>query len=105
MGALTVLNNISALEAQNSLGTNQMNLNSTLQALTGQRINSGADAPRWPRDCERLQANVTALTQSVQNATDGVGMSQVADGALSQITTLLNSAVDFGYRVGKRHGQ
>ncbi len=40
-----------------------------------------------------LQANVTALTQSVQNATDGVGMLQVADGALSQITTLLNSAV------------
>jgi flagellin len=33
------------------------------------------------------------LTQSQQNANDGVGMLQVADGSLSQITTLLNRAV------------
>ena len=33
------------------------------------------------------------LTQSAQNVTDGVGMLQTADGALSQVTTLLNRAV------------
>jgi len=94
MGALSILNNISALEAQNSLSNTQMSLNSTLQALsTGQRINSGADDPAGLAIANGLQANVTALTQSVQNATDGVGMLQVADGALSQITTLLNTAV------------
>jgi flagellin len=94
MGALSILNNISALEAQNSLSTTQMSLNQTLQALsTGQRINSGADDPAGLAIANGLEANVTALTQSVQNATDGVGMLQVADGALSQITTLLNTAV------------
>jgi len=94
MGALSILNNISALEAQNSLSTTSMNLNQTLQALsTGQRINSGADDPAGLAIANGLQANVTALTQSVRNATDGVGMLQVADGALSQITTLLNTAV------------
>jgi flagellin len=94
MGALSILNNISALEAQNSLSTTQMDLNQTLQALsTGQRINSGADDPAGLAIANGLEANVTALTQSVQNATDGVGMLQVADGALSQITTLLNTAV------------
>jgi flagellin len=40
-----------------------------------------------------LQANVTALTQSARNANDGVGSLQVADGALAQVTTLLNRAV------------
>jgi len=40
-----------------------------------------------------LNANVTALTQSARNATDGVGLLQVADGAMSQVTTLLNRAV------------
>jgi flagellin len=40
-----------------------------------------------------LQANVTALTQSAKNATDGLGMLQVADGSLSQVTALLNRAV------------
>jgi flagellin len=71
-----------------------MSLNSTLQALsTGKRINTGADDPAGLAIANGLEANVTALTQSVRNATDGVGMLQVADGALSQITTLLNSAV------------
>lgn len=94
MGALTVLNNISGLEAENSLQSTQTSLNSTLEALsTGKRINSGADDPAGLAIANGLEANVTALTQSVQNATDGVGMLQVADGALAQITTLLNSAV------------
>jgi len=94
MGALSILNNISALEAQNSLGMTQNSLNSTLQALsTGQRINSGADDAAGLAIANGLEANVSALTQSVQNATDGVGMLQVADGALSQVTTLLNRAV------------
>jgi flagellin len=91
---LSILNNISSLEAENSLNTTQMNLNSTLQALsTGQRINSGSDDPAGLAIANGLEANITALTQSVQNASDGVGMLQVADGALSQITTLLNQAV------------
>jgi flagellin len=91
---LSILNNIASLQAENALNTTQTNLNSTLQQLsTGQRINSGADDPAGLAIANGLQANVTALTQSVQNASDGVGMLQVADGALSQITTLLNQAV------------
>jgi flagellin len=43
-----------------------------------------------------LEANITALNQSVANANDGVGALQVADGALSQVTTLLNRAVTLG---------
>ncbi|HVM91873.1 MAG TPA: flagellin [Terriglobales bacterium] len=92
--SLTILNNVSGLEAQNSLTMTQSSLNTTLQALSsGKRINSGADDPAGLAIANGLEANVTALTQSVRNATDGVGMLQVADGALSQITTLLNSAV------------
>src|SRR5579863_1602216 len=94
MGSLSILNNIPALEAQNELGMTQMNLNQTLTALSsGQRINTGADDPAGLAIANGLEANITALTQSVQNATDGVGELQVADGALSQITALLNSAV------------
>jgi len=92
--ALSILNNISSLEAQNSLSMTQSSLDKTLDALsTGQRINSGADDAAGLAIANGLEANVTALTQSVQNATDGVGMLQVADGALSQVTSLLNRAV------------
>jgi flagellin len=47
-----------------------------------------------------LQANISALTQSAQNVTDGVGMLQTADGALSQVTTLLNRAVTLATEAG-----
>jgi flagellin len=91
---LSILNNISSLQAQNSLDMTTTSLNNTLNQLsTGQRINSGADDAAGLAIANGLQANVTALTQSVQNASDGVGLLQVADGALSQITTLLNRAV------------
>jgi flagellin len=91
---LSILNNISSLQAQNSLNMNQTSLDNTLNQLsTGRRINSGADDAAGLAIANGLQANVTALTQSVQNASDGVGLLQVADGALSQITTLLNRAV------------
>ena len=92
--SLSILNNISSLQAENSLSMTQTSLNKTLEALsTGQRINSGADDAAGLAIANGLQANITALTQSVQNATDGVGMLQVADGALSQITSLLNRAI------------
>ena len=89
-----ILNNIPALNAENSLNSTQAQLNSTLEQLsTGMRINSGADDPAGLAIANGLSANVAALNQSIQNANDGVGALQVADGALSQITTLLNTAV------------
>lgn len=91
---LSILNNVSSLGAENQLSMTQASLSKTLTALSsGQRINSGADDAAGLAIANGLQANVTALTQSVRNASDGVGELQVADGALSQITTLLNRAV------------
>jgi flagellin len=92
--ALSILNNISALVAENSLNQTSNNLQNTLQQLaSGSRINSGADDAAGLAIANGLQANITALTQSRQNANDGVGQLQVADGSLSQVTTLLNRAV------------
>jgi flagellin len=92
--SLSVLNNIPSLVAQNQLEVTNNNLQQTLfQLSSGSRINSGADDPAGLSIINGLQANISALQQSSQNATDGVGQLQVADGALSQVTTLLNRAV------------
>ena len=92
--ALTILNNIAALAAENQLNITSNSLNSTLEQLSsGSRINSGADDPAGLAIANGLAANIAALTQSASNATDGVGELQVADGALSQVTTLLDRAV------------
>ncbi len=74
--ALSILNNIPSLVAQNNLSITNANLQKTGLAIA-----------------DGLHANVTALTQSAQNASAGVGALQVADGALAQVTTLLNRAV------------
>jgi flagellin len=92
--SLGVLNNISALYAENALNSTQNSLNTTLQQLsTGSKINSGADDAAGLSLVDGLAANQAALTQSSTNATEGVGLLQVADGALSQVTSLLNRAV------------
>ncbi len=91
---ISILNNLSALSAENSLSTTQANLQKTLTHLsTGLRINSGADDPAGLSIANGMQANIAALTQSSQNATNSVGMLQTADSALSQVSTLLNRAV------------
>jgi flagellin len=92
--AISILNNIASLTAQNQLSITQTNLQKTLfQLSSGSRINSGADDAAGLAIANGLHANVTALTQSANNASSGIGSLQVADGALSQVTTLLNRAV------------
>jgi flagellin len=92
--AISILNNIASLTAQNQLAVTQTNLNKTLfQLSSGSRINSGADDAAGLAIADGLHANITALSQSAQNANSGVGSLQVADGSLAQVTQLLNRAV------------
>jgi flagellin len=92
--SLGVLNNLSAIYAENNLNNTSNSLSKTLQQLSsGSKINSGADDAAGLSLVNGLQANSQALAQSKTNATEGVGLLQVADGALSQVTSLLNRAV------------
>lgn len=92
--SLGILNNIAALYAENNLNSTQSSLQNTLQQLSsGSRINSGADDAAGLAVANGLGANEAALTQSASNATDGIGLLQTADGALSQVTNLLDRAV------------
>ena len=92
--ALGILTNVAATYAENNLNQTQNSLQSVLQQLSsGSRINSGADDAAGLSISDGLQANEAALTQSAQNAQNGVGLLQTADGALSQVTNLLDRAV------------
>jgi len=91
---LSILSNPASLAAQNQMGVTNSSMQSTLfQLASGSRINSGADDAAGLAIADGLKANVTALTQSARNANDGVGKLQVGDGALAQVTTLLNRAI------------
>ena len=98
---LGVLNNISAVYAENNLNQTQSSLQKVLTQLSsGSKINSGADDPAGLSIENGLAANSAALTQSSSNASEGAGFLQVADGALSQVTSLLTSAVTLATEAG-----
>jgi flagellin len=91
--SLGILTNVAATYAQNNLNQTQGSLQTVLQQLSsGSRINSGADDAAGLSVADGLKANEAALTQSAQNAQNGVGLLQTADGALSQVTNLLDRA-------------
>jgi flagellin len=92
--SLGILTNVAATYAENNLNQTQSSLQTVLQQLSsGSRINSGADDAAGLSVADGLRANEAALTQSAQNAQNGVGLLQTADGALSQVTNLLDRAV------------
>lgn len=98
--SLGVLNNLSAMYAANNLNNTQNSLSKTLQELSsGSKINSGSDDAAGLSLVNGLQANSQALSQSQTNSQEGVGLLQVADGALSQVTNLLNRAVTLATEV------
>ena len=92
--SISILNNVTAMAAQNQLNNTNLALQKTLlQLSSGSKLNTGADDAAGLSIYNGLQANISALTQSASNASNAQGRLQVADGALSQITSLLNRAV------------
>ncbi len=94
MGAFSILNNLAGLNAQNQLTINNTNLSRTLLRLSsGKRINSGADDAAGLQIADSLRANIRALDQAVRNANDAIGVAQIADGALGEISNILTRAI------------
>jgi len=99
--SIGILNNISSIVAENAVSNTQASLNNTLQQLsTGLKINSGSDDAAGLSIADGLGANISALSQSSQNASDGIGLLQTADGALSQVTSQLNRATTLATEAG-----
>ena len=92
--ALSLLNNISSLEAENQLNQTSATLQKVLvQLSSGSRLNSGADDPAGLSIADSLHASEAMLSQASSNANTGIGLLQTADGSLGQITNLLDRAV------------
>jgi flagellin len=92
--SISLLNNITSLEAQNQLNQTDSSLQNTLvQLSSGSRLNSGADDPAGLSISNSLTADVAVLNQASNNANEGIGLLQTADGSLGQVTNLLDRAV------------
>ncbi|MDP1771142.1 MAG: flagellin hook IN motif-containing protein [Methylobacter sp.] len=88
--ALTVNSNISSLNAQRNLNTNQNALSTSLQRLSsGLRINSAKDDAAGFAIADRFSSQIRGNDQAARNANDGISLAQTAEGDLDQIGTNL----------------
>jgi flagellin len=93
--SLVLNTNIDAMVAQNSLTTSGSQLASALQQLSsGLRINTAADDAAGYAISQGMTSQINGLNQAAQNANDGVSLAQTASGALSEVTTDLQTMRD-----------
>jgi len=88
---MSVINtNISALNAQQSLSVNSRSMSKAMQELsTGKRVNTAADDAAGFAIASKMTSQIRGLNQAVRNANDGISLLQTADGAVNEITNML----------------
>jgi len=88
---VTVINtNVSALRAQNGSHTAELSLQTAMERLSsGKRINSAKDDAAGLAIASSMTSQIRGMSQAVRNANDGQSMAQTADGALDEVTNML----------------
>lgn len=88
--ALYVNSNISALNAQRQLMNSGNALDTSFKRLSsGLRINSAADDAAGLQISNRLSSQTMGLNQGNRNANDGISLAQTAEGAMDELTAML----------------
>jgi flagellin len=88
---MTVINtNIKSLVSQNAMVKNNRDLSDAMQQLsTGKRINSAKDDAAGLAISSRMTSQITGLNQAIRNGNDSVSMLQTTEGAMIEMTNML----------------
>ena len=88
---MTVINtNTAATITANALSKNERAMSQTMERLsTGQRINSAADDSAGLAISSRMTSQINGLNMAVRNANDAISMIQTADGAMIEVSSML----------------
>jgi len=88
--ALSLVNNVSSLTAQNNISKTSGMLSNSLERLSsGLKINRGADGPAALVISEQQRAQIAGLKTALDNTNKAVAMVQTGEGALNEINRLL----------------
>ena len=88
--ALYVNTNVSSINGRRNLTNATNNLNTTYQRLSsGMRINSAKDDAAGLQISDRLSSQINGLNQGNRNANDGIALAQTMEGAMDEMTTML----------------
>jgi flagellin len=93
--------NISASIAQAALARNERALGTAMEQLsTGRKINSAADNASGLAISTRMTSQIRGLDQAIRNANDAVSMVNTAEGALDEITDMLQRMRELAVQSG-----
>ena len=82
--------NSSALRATNASAASSKALSTAMERLsTGKRINSAKDDAAGLAIASTMTAQIRGMTQGVRNANDGLSLAQTAEGALNEVTNMV----------------
>lgn len=91
MASFSVVSNVSASNAQANLNTTNVGLQKTLTRLSsGFRINMAGDDAAGLAVANSYRSKQAVLNQGMRNANDGLSTLQIKNGALDNISTLLD---------------
>ena len=86
----TINTNIGAARAANALATNERDMNGAMERLsTGKRINTAQDDAAGLAIASKMTSQINSLDQAVRNAGDAISMVQSADGAMIEVTNMV----------------
>ena len=87
---MIIQHNIAAINSYRNLGVNQSGLNKNLEKLSsGYKINRAADDAAGLAISESMRSQINGLNQAVNNANDAIGLIQTAEGALTEVHSML----------------
>ena len=91
---MRIQHNITALNSYNKLNTNNQAVSKNLEKLSsGYRINRAGDDAAGLAISEKMRAQITGLETASKNAEDAVSLVQTAEGALTEVHSMLNRMV------------
>lgn len=92
---MVVRSNVMALNAYRQLGMNNSAVSKSLEKLSsGYRINRAGDDASGLAISEKMKAQISALEQASSNSQDGISLIQTAEGALTEVHSMLNRMVE-----------
>ena len=92
---MRIQHNIAALNSYRQLGNNNNAVAKNLEKLSsGYRINRAGDDAAGLAISEKMRAQITGLETAQKNANDGISLVQTAEGALTEVHSMLNRMVE-----------
>ena len=92
---MRIQHNIAALNSYRQLGSNNSSVSKNLEKLSsGYRINRAGDDAAGLAISEKMRAQITGLETAQKNANDGISLVQTAEGALTEVHSMLNRMVE-----------